>query len=325
MTKVLPFKTVYNSIQQEIQKYKKLRDSLTFTAIDFETANEMYSSACCVGYVRVEHGKIVDMGCSLIYPRFHPVSSRNYLIHGISNEQLQKAPTFDEIWVKLQPLIEGQIVVSHNSSFDINVLEETAEYNYISLADYRYMCSHRLVQEAFPSLENYRLNDCAKFFGLNLDHHNALSDALVCAEITLKALKSGHDTGFNYLNQDLTGHIIKKKSADKLDRSFDSLVGHKKVDSNLLKPNLEAADKEHVFYNKKIVFTGDLKTITRHEAAAKVQALGGDINTAISKKTNIVIMGEKAGPSKLEKIFTYNSEGCNIQIIEEEEFLTYLN
>lgn len=324
MTKILPFRTVYDSLKEEIKKYKQLRDSLTFTAIDFETANELLSSACSVGYVRVENGKIVDQGYSLIYPRFHSVNPINYRIHGISDTQLQRAPTFEAVWEKLQPLIEGQIIVSHNSSFDVNVLEETAEYNYIKLADYRYMCSHRLVQEAFPALKNYRLNDCANFFGLNLNHHHALSDALVCAEITLKALQSGRDPGFNYLNQDLTGHIIKKKSAEKLDRSFNALVSHKKIDSNLLKPNLELANKEHLFYNKKIVFTGDLKAITRQVAAAKVQELGGDINTAVSKKTNIVIMGEKAGPSKLAKIFEYNSQGCEIKIMEEDEFLAYL-
>lgn len=216
MTKMLPFRTVYDTIKEEIKKYKHLRDSLTFTAIDFETANEMPSSACAVGYVRVEHGEIIDKGYSLIYPRFHAVNPINYRIHGISEAQLKKAPTFEAVWEKLRSLIEGQIIVSHNSSFDINVLEETAEYNYIKLADYRYMCSHRLVQEAFSALKNYRLNDCANFFGLNLKHQHALSDALACAEITIKALRSRHDHGFNFLNQDLTGHIIKKKSAEKL-------------------------------------------------------------------------------------------------------------
>ncbi|KAI1376066.1 replication factor RFC1 C terminal domain-containing protein [Hypoxylon crocopeplum] len=62
------------------------------------------------------------------------------------------------------------------------------------------------------------------------------------------------------------------------------------------------------------VFTGQLSTIAREEAQALVKRYGGKITGAPSSKTNYVVLGEGAGPSKLAKIRqhgikTINEEG----------------
>jgi len=48
------------------------------------------------------------------------------------------------------------------------------------------------------------------------------------------------------------------------------------------------------------VLTGTLPNLTRDEAAARIQALGGKVSGSVSKRTNYVVAGEKAG-SKLDK------------------------
>lgn len=62
------------------------------------------------------------------------------------------------------------------------------------------------------------------------------------------------------------------------------------------------------------VFTGQLSTISRDEAQALCKRYGGKITGAPSSKTNYVVLGEDAGPSKLAKIKqhgikTINEEG----------------
>ncbi|KAI1493042.1 replication factor RFC1 C terminal domain-containing protein [Biscogniauxia mediterranea] len=62
------------------------------------------------------------------------------------------------------------------------------------------------------------------------------------------------------------------------------------------------------------VFTGQLSTIAREEAQALVKRHGGKITGGPSSKTNYVVLGEDAGPSKLAKIRehgikTINEEG----------------
>ena len=51
---------------------------------------------------------------------------------------------------------------------------------------------------------------------------------------------------------------------------------------------------------KTFVLTGTLPTLSRDEAAEKIRAVGGKVTNSVSKKTDYVVAGEKAG-SKLEK------------------------
>jgi len=79
----------------------------------------------------------------------------------------------------------------------------------------------------------------------------------------------------------------------------------------------------HPFYNKQIVFTGALSTMTRSEAAKEVRAYGGIMQGAVTQDTDFLILGDKRrGIStkqlKAEKLI---SLGIDIQIIIEDDFI----
>ncbi len=78
-------------------------------------------------------------------------------------------------------------------------------------------------------------------------------------------------------------------------------------------PKPEKITTNTYFTDKKIVITGTLSAITRNEAKEIIKKLGGKIVSSISKNTDILIAGEKAG-SKLEK-----AEKLGIKIMKEEE------
>ena len=69
------------------------------------------------------------------------------------------------------------------------------------------------------------------------------------------------------------------------------------------------------FSGKGVVLTGKLKNYTRDEAGKIIQSLGGEIQSSVSKRTNILIAGEDAG-SKLEK-----AQKLGIEIIDEQKFI----
>lgn len=73
-----------------------------------------------------------------------------------------------------------------------------------------------------------------------------------------------------------------------------------------------------VFAHKVVVLTGTLEKMTRDEAKAKIESLGGNCTGSVSKKTDLVIAGPGAG-SKLTK-----AESLGIKVINEEEFLEML-
>jgi DNA ligase (NAD+) len=66
------------------------------------------------------------------------------------------------------------------------------------------------------------------------------------------------------------------------------------------------------------VLTGTLSKLSREEAKLRVEALGGKVATAVSKKTTFVVAGEEAG-SKLEKAQT-----LDIPVLDEERFLSMI-
>ena len=65
---------------------------------------------------------------------------------------------------------------------------------------------------------------------------------------------------------------------------------------------------------KTIVLTGTLATMTREEATAAIERLGGKVSGSVSRKTAFVVAGEEAG-SKLEKART-----LGIEVLGEDEF-----
>lgn len=85
-------------------------------------------------------------------------------------------------------------------------------------------------------------------------------------------------------------------------------------------PEAVAAITDSFFSGKTVVLTGTLHLLGRDEATARLEALGAKVTGSVSKKTDLVITGEKAG-SKLAK-----AQALGIPVIEDEhEFLALLN
>jgi DNA ligase (NAD+) len=76
-----------------------------------------------------------------------------------------------------------------------------------------------------------------------------------------------------------------------------------------------AATTKGVFAGKTFVLTGTLPTLTREQATAKIEALGGKVSGSVSKKTDFILAGAEAG-SKLSK-----AQELGVKILDEAEFL----
>lgn len=123
------------------------------------------------------------------------------------------------------------------------------------------------------------------------------------------------------------GNLVSKRTAKRYTSmgsptgmSYEDLVKmntEKKISDAYKYPDVNIEDKSHHFYSKKVVITGTFNNFPmRDEMAKMLHSVGADVNMSISKKTDFVIVGENAGPKKLEKI-----EELQITIISEEEFI----
>lgn len=154
-----------------------------FVAIDFETADYRPDSACSVGLVRVENWEVTHRVVRLIRPP-RPQIVFTYL-HGIAWEHVQNEPTFRDVWPEVTSILEGAaFLVAHNATFDRGVLSACCAAAQLPMPAQPFVCS---MWEARRKLRIYptRLPDCCRRLGIELRHHDALSDAEAAARIII--------------------------------------------------------------------------------------------------------------------------------------------
>lgn len=165
---------------------------MKFAAIDFETANEKRNSACSIGVVRFDEKQIYDEYYSLINP-MSDFRSMNIRIHGIREEDVQDAPTFEDLWPTLNEKLKGHVIVAHNASFDMSVLRQSLLKYDLGHPDFASLCTVKISQRVWPHLENHRLHTVANYHDIPLIHHHALEDAKASAFILMRALEAQQD------------------------------------------------------------------------------------------------------------------------------------
>lgn len=276
----------------------------SFTAIDFETMTAERSSACAIGLVKVVSGQIVQKFHSLINPIPDDRDRDNSLVNGITREMAALAPTFMELWPTIKGIIGNDTLVCHNAPFDASVwFGQLLAYDCANPLDFDFVCT---LQMTGLSLEEA----CAKH---NIDmgqHHDALDDALACARVYLA--ETGH-----FQTTEFKGGIsaaLAQSAAKKYERATLDPIGDDEV-----------VNKETPFFHARTVITGVFAHYpNRDQLGKQLQALGADMNTCISKKTDIVVIGDGAGPSKLRKIEELQAAGVGIRIIFEPELVSIL-
>jgi DNA polymerase III subunit epsilon len=162
---------------------------MKLVAIDFETADCSADSACAIGVVVIEQGKITKKGYRLIRPpreRF----VFTYL-HGISWNEVMNQPSFIEVWEDFKVFWrDANFFVAHNASFDRNVLAACCLAAGRRAPRTPFICTVRVARSHWQ-LRPANLPAVCTQLGISLKHHDAASDALACATIALRAIKEG--------------------------------------------------------------------------------------------------------------------------------------
>jgi len=157
-----------------------------WVAIDFETATREKASACALGIAVIEDNHVVEERAWLIQPPGNIFEPRNIWVHGIDEDMVAQEPEFDEVWVEIEPYLRGATLLAHNAPFDVAVLRSSiARYEIEPLVSHGYHCTVSMARKVWPALANHKLNSVCDHCGIELQHHDAASDAAACARIAL--------------------------------------------------------------------------------------------------------------------------------------------
>lgn len=92
---------------------------------------------------------------------------------------------------------------------------------------------------------------------------------------------------------------------------------NKLIQAGIHWPKIESSNNQ-ALSGKTFVLTGTLTSLTRDEAKDRLRSLGASVSESVSKKTNFVVAGEKAG-SKLVK-----AQKLGVPILDEAELIRLL-
>jgi len=211
-----------------------------FIAIDFETASNKHHSACSLGLVFVKNSKIVDQKYYLIKPPGKFVSY-NTKVHGLTEKDVKNAPTWDLIWDEINALTKNTLLIAHSASFDVSVLTACCNYYGLPLPHFQYIDSIDLFRAAYPTHQKASLDYCAHLLSVKLEnHHNAVEDALACAQIAIKSIKR-----------------IQKSPLPQMIAAFKN-IPVKTSDIIFTLPNL---DPSHPLFGQELIFNGNLTSV----------------------------------------------------------------
>ena len=212
-------------------------------------------------------------------------------------------------------------LVAHNASFDRNFLrywgwvEDKQEF----------YCSMNTIKQK-EILPSYKLVNLLEHYNIKKGQaHNALQDVLDLLEL-LKVIKPERwstlttPTSSSTVKKDNKASNSESESSAKANKFRKFVKDKEKIAEE--KEMIEFAKNnliKDIFGKKKIVFTGDMSK-SRGEMRATAIRYGADSPTSISGKTNMLVIGEGAGKSKLEKAKT-----LGIEIITEKEFWDIIN
>ena len=161
-----------------------------YVAFDVETPNHYNNRMSAIGISVVEDGRVTDSFYSLVDPE-QPFDYFNTKLTGINEETVFDAPSFPELWPRIEPLLSSGLLVAHNASFDMGVLRKCLESYEIEWRPYaRAVCTVIMGRSLLPGI-SHKLNELCERFGIELDHHKADSDSRACAEILIRYMESG--------------------------------------------------------------------------------------------------------------------------------------
>ena len=131
-----------------------------------------------IGAVRVQDGEVIDQFETLVAPAVQ-VDEDATRIHGITNEDIRRAPLAEAALGKFSEWVDGDWMCAHNAGFDARVFGFEHARSRAPIPTSPFLCTLKLARRHIPESPDHKLETLCQH--LDLDdgvHHRALADAV---------------------------------------------------------------------------------------------------------------------------------------------------
>lgn len=214
-----------------------------------------------------------------------------------------------------------------------NIMEDLYNYGYIKdisdiykLVDYRKELEQlegygkKSVDNLFKSIEASKANSMEKLlFGLGIKQVGSKTAKILSRRYSnieaLMDVSEGELTEIPDIGPVIASNVVKYFNDEDNRIIIDKLKKYG-VNMNYLNDDIVKVDAN--FSDKTFVLTGTLNSITRGEAGSLIEERGGNVTSSVTKKTDVVVVGENPG-SKYDK-----AVNLGITIWREDQFMELL-
>lgn len=267
-----------------------------YTVIDLETTgiNILECEIIECSAVKIRNSEIIDTFSKLVKPS-QKLSEVITNITGITDEMLENAPAISNIIEDYVNFIGNDIIIGHNiASFDVNIIYDTYLKYCNKYFKNNMIDTYRYAKYCNINVSDYKLNNIAKYFGIDYDAHRALNDCI---------------TNF--------------KCYEFLKEKFIGL--NKKISSENTKKISENFDLN----GKQICLSGNFICCSKSEISFKLEEMGAIVQKNVTSKTDYLIVGGNGSSdwaygdygTKVKKALELQGKGKNIKIISEQDFI----
>ena len=314
-----PSKSIQAALSRPLKGEGLLLILQDFTVIDIETTglDPSVDEIIEIGALKVRDGKVVATFHTLVKPD-HEVSDFIERLTGITNESLGSAPDANNALLGFNEFIGEDILVGHNVHFDINFLYDTSMKCLSMSIENNFIDTLRFSRRITHGLKNFKLETLAEYFGVEvIESHRAIADC----ETTLGVYQG-------------ICRFIKSKDLDLNNLPKQEKRIAKSIKLSDFKAQSDDIDETHELFEKMIVFTGALATMTREKAVQLAVNVGAIPKTGVSKNTNYLVLGnldyakhnlKDSKSSKQKKAEELILKGHDLQIISENTFLDMIS
>ncbi len=166
-----------------------LPDKISFVDIETTGTSISYSRIIEIGILKIQNKKLIKKYQSLINPE---ISIDPFIeqFTGISQKDIEKAPTFYDLKEEILELLTDSVFVAHNVRFDYGFLRNEFKRYDISFSS-KHFCTVKLARLLYPELKNYHLDSIIENFNLKCQRrHRAFDDAKVLWDFYKKSYKN---------------------------------------------------------------------------------------------------------------------------------------